>query len=69
MDTLQGPIFTEAKFATVKSVLEAAIDAEDAMVINACRRLIKAKTIGWRNNADIADWRLVKQIAEDALEG
>ena len=40
-------------------VLEAAKDAGDAHVIDACRRIITADRIGWRKHGDPADYSLV----------
>jgi hypothetical protein len=40
-------------------VLPRAIDAEDWVVIEACRRLIVANRLGWRRYTNAADWNLV----------
>jgi hypothetical protein len=40
-------------------VLEAAIDADDQIVIAACRRVITADRIGWRKHGNPADLRLI----------
>ena len=44
-------------------VLEAAKDNNDVAVINACRRLITANTIGWRKHHNPADYALVMEFA------
>jgi hypothetical protein len=49
-------------------VLEAAKDAQDIIVINACRRIIAADRIGWRKHGDPADYRLVLEFYE-AIRG
>lgn len=41
------------------NVLEAAKDADDRIVIAACRRIITADRIGWRKHGNPADLRLV----------
>jgi len=56
------------KFATprmniVWQVLEAAKDAGDIEVMAACRRLIRANTIGWRAHANAEDAALVWEFA------
>lgn len=56
------------RMAIVRSVLPMALDAKDRMVIDACRRLIKAETIGWRKGHDPRDWELVKEFS-DHYEG
>ncbi|SKA19917.1 hypothetical protein SAMN05428963_1086 [Consotaella salsifontis] len=43
----------------VWSVLEAAKDAGDELIIAACRRIIVADRIGWRKHGNPADYRLV----------
>lgn len=48
----------------VWSVLEAAKDAGDTMVINACRRIITADRIGWRKHGNTADLRMVSEFYE-----
>jgi hypothetical protein len=48
----------------VWEVLEAAKDNGDAVVVAACRRLIRANTIGWRKRANPSDWKLVRSFAE-----
>jgi hypothetical protein len=45
------------------SVLEAAKDAGDEMVVAACRRIIAADRIGWRRHGSPADYRLVLALA------
>ena len=45
-------------------VLEAAKDAEDDMVIAACRRVIVADRLGWRRHGNPADLRLIYAFAE-----
>lgn len=48
------------RMQVVWDVLNAAKDCNDVLVINACRRLINANTIGkWSIN----DWRIVKDFA------
>lgn len=44
----------------VWEVLEAARDAGDKAVVDACTRLIDADRRGWRKHHDPADWRLIK---------
>ena len=46
-------------------VLEAAKDAGDVLLINACRRIITADRIGWRKHGNKADFRLVLAFAEE----
>lgn len=46
----------------VWSVLEAAKDAGDEILIAACRRLIVANRLGWKRHADPADYRLVLEF-------
>lgn len=41
------------------SVLEAAKDAGDDMVVAACRRIIIANRLGWRAHGNADDLRLV----------
>jgi hypothetical protein len=48
----------------VWNVLEAAKDNNDDLVISACRRLIRANTLGWRKYRNLADWQLVQEFAE-----
>jgi hypothetical protein len=45
------------------TVLEAAKDAGDEMVIAACRRMIAADRIGWRKHGNAADLELVYSFA------
>jgi|GEM_PF-5032723 len=47
----------------VHDVLEAAKDAGDEMVIAACRRLMRADTLGWKKHAVQADKALVFSFA------
>jgi len=51
----------------VWSVLEAAEDAGDEIVIAACRRLIEAHRLGWRKHHRRADWDLVVMFYEVRL--
>jgi hypothetical protein len=44
-------------------VLEAAIDADDPIVIAACRRVIEANRIGWRKHGNPYDLRLIYTFA------
>jgi hypothetical protein len=46
------------------TVLEAAKDAGDVMVIAACRRIIRADAIGWDAHGDRNDYRLVREFYE-----
>jgi hypothetical protein len=46
------------------TVLEAAKDAQDAIIIDACRRIIAADRIGWRKHGNPADYRLVLEFYE-----
>lgn len=46
------------------TVLEAAKDAGDAMVVAACRRIITADRIGWRKHGNPADLKLVLAFTE-----
>jgi hypothetical protein len=48
----------------VCQVLEAARDVGDDVVLAACRRLINADRLGWREHYDPADWRLALAFAE-----
>jgi hypothetical protein len=48
----------------VWEVLEAAKDANDTSVIEACRRIITAHRIGWRKHGDPADFALVLAFYE-----
>jgi hypothetical protein len=48
------------------TVLEAAKDAGDVMVIAACRRIIRADALGWDAHGDRNDYRLVREIYEAA---
>ena len=48
----------------VWQVLEGAKDCQDQMVINACRRLIWANTLGWRKHTVAADWQLILEFAQ-----
>ena len=48
----------------VAQVLERAKDAQDEVVIAACRRLIRADKLGWKKHADPHDWKLVKAFTE-----
>jgi hypothetical protein len=48
----------------ISDVLESAKDNGDELVVAACRRLIRANTLGWRKHADPADFRLVMAFAE-----
>lgn len=50
------------------SVLEAALDAGDEMVIAACRRIITANIIGWRKHGSPVDYRLVLEFYERLFE-
>jgi hypothetical protein len=50
------------------TVLEAAKDAGDEMVISACRRLINANLIGWRKHHDPKDYALVREFYEAIAE-
>jgi hypothetical protein len=56
--------FTTPRMQIVWQVLEAAKDCQDQMVIDACRRLIWANTLGWRKHAIAADWQLVLEFAQ-----
>ncbi len=47
-------------------VLEAAKDAGDQMVVNACRRVITANRLGWRKHGCAADLKLVYEFYEAA---
>jgi hypothetical protein len=46
------------------TVLEAAKDAGDEMMIATCRRIINADRIGWRKHGDPADYRMVREFFE-----
>lgn len=46
------------------TVLEAAKDAGDAMVIAACRRIIVADRLGWRKHGKAADYAFVQSFYE-----
>ena len=50
------------------TVLEAAKDAGDQMVIAACRRIIVADRIGWRTNGNPADFALVSKFYSDCCK-
>ena len=50
------------KMQIVWSVLEAAKDAGDELVVAACRRLIVANRLGWKKYADAADFKLVSSF-------
>ena len=52
----------------VWDVLEMAKDAKDEHVISACRRLIRANTLGWTKHRDTKDWSMVKSFAEMDVE-
>jgi hypothetical protein len=56
--------FRTPRMQIVWQVLEGAKDCQDQIVINACRRLINANTIGWRKHADKRDWQLVLEFAQ-----
>lgn len=51
------------RMTTVWAVLEAAKDANDAVVVAACRRLIVANRLGWKKHAAAADFLLVQAFA------
>jgi hypothetical protein len=51
---------TPPRMRIVWSVLEAAKDCQDEMVIAACRRLIVANRLGWKKHRAKADWTLVQ---------
>ena len=51
------------RMQTVWSVLEAAKDAGDTLVISACRRLIEANRLGWNKYRKPEDWRMVQAFA------
>lgn len=48
----------------IRETLDAALDAGDAAVVAAARRLVVADRLGWRRHADAADIRLVWAFAE-----
>jgi hypothetical protein len=48
----------------VWQVLEAAKDAGDDMVVETCRRIIRANLIGWRKHGNPADLRFVLEFAD-----
>lgn len=50
------------KMTIVWSVLEAAKDTNDAVLIAVCRRLIEANRLGWRKYAKAADCALVTEF-------
>lgn len=50
------------KMSIVWTVLEAAKDANDAVVIAACRRLIEANRLGWKKYAKVADYNMVVEF-------
>jgi hypothetical protein len=52
------------RMSIVWGVLEAAKDAQDQVVIAACRRLIWANTLGWKRHATVEDKALVFAFAE-----
>lgn len=52
------------RMSIVWEVLEAAKDAQDQVVIAACRRLIWANTLGWKRHATVHDKALVFAFAE-----
>lgn len=43
---------THPRTALARRVLERAIDAGDALVAAACRRVIRADRLGWRKHGD-----------------
>jgi hypothetical protein len=51
------------RMQVVWGVLARAKDCKDEMVVAACRRLIRADRLGWRQHRDPADWALVQSFA------
>ena len=49
----------------VWEVLEAAWDAGERLVVDACIHLIDADRRGWRKHHDPADWQVVKAFSTD----
>jgi hypothetical protein len=56
--------FMTPRMQIVWQVLEGAKDCQDQMVIDACRRLIWANTLGWRKHAHAEDKQLVWEFAQ-----
>lgn len=52
------------KMHMVWSVLDAAKDNGDELVIAACRRLIVANRLGWKKHAIASDVAIVRSFAE-----
>ncbi len=71
-DICHAPYLTDRhalpRIIIVWAVLGAAKDAGDHAVVAACRRLIRADTIGWRKHAEPADKRLVAEFARDHVQ-
>jgi len=44
------------------AVIEAAKDAGDQMIINACRRLIEADRLGWHKHHNPKDYALIREL-------
>src|SRR3546814_18565351 len=64
-NAMTSPIFaTIPRMQAVWSVLEAAKDNGDEIVIAACRRLIVADRLGWKKHAAAADKALAFSLAE-----